>query len=140
MIRQSSQLSCERRMSTITVELEDNLSPAQISKIKDLLGLIQGVRRVSGGDSHQLGSLVPSDAGGFSSQPQAPGQQVNLDSLNPHQKKHIISKAIAWGSKNGKITLSRLERLSPEEIMNLATSFLSDMTDREKDEIFKDIS
>ncbi len=127
-------------MATITVELEDNLSSAQISKIKDLLGMIRGVARVEGGDSHHLGSLVPPDPGGFPVHPQNPGQQVNLDSLNPHQKKHIISKAMAWGSKNGKITLNRLQRLSPEEIMNLATSFLSDMTDREKDEIFRDIS
>ncbi|MCG8339227.1 MAG: hypothetical protein MJE63_32350 [Proteobacteria bacterium] len=127
-------------MATITVELEDNLSPAQISKIKDLLSMIRGVARISGGDSQQLGSIVPSDPGGFSAHTQAPGQQVNLDSLNPRQKKYIISKAMAWGSKNGKITLNRLERLSPEEIMNLATSFLSDMSDREKDEIFREIS
>ncbi len=124
-------------MTIINVELEENLSADQVAQIMDLLRLIRGVAGVTSDESYQTvtlsspeprGSLVPSGR---------PKQEIDLDNINPGQKKHIISQAIAWGSRNGKITLNVLERLSPEEMVSLATNFLSEMSDDEKDDIFR---
>ena len=132
-------------MIIINVELEDGLSTVQVEKIKDLLTMIRGVARVTGDESFQpanlnapetRGSLVPSGR----VPPQGQHQEIDLDDLNPGQKKHIISQAITWGSVHGKITLNILERLSPEEILNLATKFLGEMTDDEKDDIFREMT
>ncbi len=123
-------------MTIINIRLEDNLSAAQVAKIKDLLKMIRGVASVSGDESYQLANLNTSEPSGRTVLPSGQEQNIDLDRISPSQKKHIISQAIAWGSKHGKITLSDLERLSPEELMSLSTKFLSDMTDNDRDLIF----
>ena len=124
----------------INLELEEHLSAVQISKIKELLGLIKGIARVTADESHQLAALHTPESKGRLVLPQGQKQEIDLDHINPRQKKHIISQAIAWGSKQGKITLSVLERLTPEELLGLATRFLSEMPDHEKDVIFREMT
>ena len=126
-------------MIIINVELEDNLSAAQVAKIKDLLSMIRGVAKVTGDESYQLATSNTTESRESLVLPQRQKQEIDIDNINYGQKKHIISQAIAWGSKNGKITLNVLERLSPEEMLNLAVKFLSEMTDNEKDLIFKEM-
>ncbi|MBT3225205.1 MAG: hypothetical protein HN590_04570 [Calditrichaeota bacterium] len=124
-------------MTILNVELEDTLSGAQVAQIIDLLSIIRGVARVTGDESYQRAALNPPEPRGSLVPSGRPNQEIDLDHLSPAQKKHIISQAIAWGSRNGKITLNILERLSPEEMLGLATKFLGDMADDEKDVIFR---
>jgi len=127
-------------MTIINVELEDGLSVDQVAHIMDLLRLIRGVAGVAGDESYQTVTLSSPEPRGTLVPSGRPQQEIDLDHINPEQKKHIISQAIAWGSRNGKITLNVLERLSPEEMVSLATNFLSEMTDDEKDDIFRGIA
>lgn len=124
-------------MIIINIELEDSLSAVQVLRIKDLLGLIKGVVRVTGAESYQLATLNSPEPGGSLVLTQRQQRQIDFDNINPEQKKHIISQSIAWGSKHGKITLSVLKKLSPEEMLGLATKFLGEMTDDERDVIFR---
>ncbi len=124
-------------MTIINVELEENLSADQVAQIMDLLRLIRGVARVTSDEPFQTVTLSSPEPRGTLVPSGRPKQEIDLDNINPGQKKHIISQAIAWGSRNGKITLNVLERLSPEEMVSLATNFLSEMSDDEKDDIFR---
>lgn len=126
-------------MTIINIELEDNLSAVQISRIKDLLKLIRGVASVSGEKSHQLTTISNPEPLGNIGLPAEPKQSLNMDQMSSHHKKHIISQAIAWGSKHGQITLDDLDGLTPQELLNLSMKFLNDMTDSEKDRIFSGI-
>ena len=127
-------------MVTINVELEESLSATEVIKIKDLLLLIRGITRVTGDESYQLAALNAPEPRRNMVPPQRPQQDIELENLDLRQKKHIISQAIAWGSKQGKITLNILEGLSPEEMLSLATQFLSEMSDSEKDAVFKEMT
>lgn len=127
-------------MTIINLDLEENLSADQIAQIMDLLSLIRGVARVTSNESYQTVTLSSSEPKGTLVPSGRPDQAIDLDNINPGQKKHIISQAIAWGSRNGKITLNILEKLSPEEMVSLATNFLSEMSDDEKDDIFRGIT
>ncbi len=121
-------------MTIINLELEAHLSAGQVAKIMDLLSMIKGVARVTSDEAHQMSTMnIPES--GRNLVPQ--NQEFDFNNINPEQKKHIISQAITWGSKHGKITFNELERLNPEEMLSLATRFLSEMTDSEKDVIFK---
>lgn len=126
-------------MIILNVELEDGLSTNQVAKIKDLLSMIRGVAKVEGDELSRATVLNAPEPEGILVPSGRQKPETDLDNLNPGQKKHIISQAIAWGSRHGKITLNILERLSPEEMLSLAIKFLGEMTDGEKDVIFREI-
>jgi len=127
-------------MTIINVELEEDLSADKVAQIMDLLSLIRGVAGVTSDESYQTVTLSSPEPKGILVPSGRTKQEINLDNINPGQKKHIISQAIAWGSRNRKITLNILEKLSPEEMVSLATNFLSEMSNDEKDDIFRGIT
>lgn len=130
-------------MTIINVELEQGLSELEAAKILDFLSMIRGVSRIVGiseGNSPQQQTILPPEARGQMPPPQRQNPNINLDNINPAQKKHIIAHAIAWGSKKGKVNLDTLATLSPEELLALSTKFLGEMSDSEKDMVFKNLA